>query len=143
MEATAQSLNVKLQPFRLQESSELVSAFERMEQTHIEAIETGDDPLSTLNAGAIAALAARGRLLSAGSEDLPRAGGTLSYGVDVVATYRHAALFVDKILKGSNPADLPIEQAAKFQFILNLKAAKALGLEIPPTLLARADEVIE
>ena len=143
MEATAQSLNVKLQPFRLQESSELVSAFERMEQTHIEAIETGDDPLSTLNAGAIAALAARGRLLSAGSEDLPRAGGTLSYGVDVVATYRHAALFVDKILKGANPADLPIEQAAKFQFILNLKAAKALGLEIPPTLLARADEVIE
>jgi putative ABC transport system substrate-binding protein len=143
MEATARSLNVKLQPFRLRERSELVSAFEKMEQIHVEAIETGDDPLSTLNAGAIAALAARGRFLSAGSEDLPRAGGTLSYGVDYVATYRHAALFVDKILKGANPADLPIEQAAKFQFILNLKAAKALGLEIPPTLLARADEVIE
>jgi putative tryptophan/tyrosine transport system substrate-binding protein len=144
MEATARSLNVKLQPFRLRESRELVSVFERMEQTHVEAIETGDDPLlSSLNAGAIAALAARGRLLSAGSEDLARAGGTLSYGVDVVAAYRHAALFVDKILKGANPADLSIEQAAKFQFILNLSAAKALGLEIPPTLLARADEVIE
>src|SRR5262249_15293945 len=143
MEATARSLNVKLHPFRLRESSELVSAFERMEQTHVEAIETGDDPLSTLNAGAIAALAARGRLLSAGSENLPRAGGTLSYGVDVVATYRHTALFGKKFPKGPNPADLPIEQAAKFQFILNLKAAKALGLEIPPTLLARADEVIE
>jgi putative ABC transport system substrate-binding protein len=88
-------------------------------------------------------LAASGRLLSAGSEEIPRAGGTLSYGVDFVATFRHTAVFVDKILKGANPANLPIEQASKFQFILNLKAARALGLEVPTATLLRADEVIE
>jgi putative ABC transport system substrate-binding protein len=143
MEATARSLNINLLPFRLRGPSEFVSAFEKMEQARVEAVETGDDPLSTLNAGAIAALAARGRLLSAGSEEIPRAGGTLSYGVDVAATYRHSAVFVDKILKGANPANLPIEQASKFQFILNLKAARALGLEVPTATLLRADEVIE
>jgi putative tryptophan/tyrosine transport system substrate-binding protein len=143
MEATAQALNVKLQPFRLRESSELASAFEKMEQARVEAVETGDDPLSSLNSAAIAALAARGRLLSIGPEDIPRAGGTISYGVDFVAAYRHAAVFVDRILKGANPADLPIERVAKFQIILNLKTAKALGVEVPTATLLRADEVIE
>src|SRR5262249_29994326 len=143
MEATARSLNIKLLPFRLRGPSELVSAFEKMEQARVEAVATGDDPLSTVSAGAIAPLRARGRLLSAGSEDTPGAGGTLSYGVDIVATYRHTAVFVDKILKGANPANLPIEQASKFQFILNLKVAKALGLEVPTATLLRADEVIE
>jgi putative ABC transport system substrate-binding protein len=143
METTARSLDVKLLPFRLREPSEFVSAFERMEQARVEAVETGDDPLTNLNPGAIVALAARGRLLSIGSEDIPRAGGTMGYGVDFVVTYRHAAVFVDRILKGANPADLPIERASKFQFILNLKAAKALGLDVPTATLLRADEVIE
>ena len=143
METTAQSLNVKLLPFRLQTSSELVSAFESMEQASVEAVETGDDPLSFGNVGAIVALAARGRLLTIGPEDVARAGGTMGYGVDFVATFRHAASFVDRILKGANPTDLPIERASKFQFILNLKAAKALGLDVPTATLLRADEVIE
>ena len=143
MEKAAQALNIKLQPFRLREPSELVSAFERMEQTHAEAVETGDDPLSLGNVGAIVALAARGRLLSIGPEDVPRAGGIIGYGVDFVAFFRHAAFFVDRILKGTNPADLPIERASKFQFILNRKAAKALGFEVPQSILLRADEVIE
>ena len=143
MEKAAQALNIKLQPFRLREPSELVSAFERMEQTHAEAVETGDDPLSFGNVGAIVALAARGRLLSIGPEDVPRAGGIIGYGVDFVAFFRHAAFFVDRILKGANPADLPIERATKFQFILNRKAAKALGFEVPQSILLRADEVIE
>jgi putative ABC transport system substrate-binding protein len=143
METTAQSLNVKLLPFRLRTSSELVSAFESMEQASVEAVETGDDPLSFGNVGAIVALAARGRLLTIGPEDVARAGGTMGYGVDFVATFRHAASFVDRILKGANPADLPIERASKFQFILNLKAAKALGLDVPTATLLRADEVIE
>ena len=143
METTAQALNIKLQPFRLREPSEFVSAFERMEQAHVEAVETGDDPLSVGNVGAIVVLAARGRLLSIGPEEVARAGGIMGYGVDVVAIYRHTALFVDKILKGANPADLPIERASKFQFVLNLKAAKALGLEVPTAILLRADEVIE
>jgi putative ABC transport system substrate-binding protein len=143
METTARSLDIKLQPFQLRGPSELVGAFERMEQAHAEAVETGDDPLSLGNVGAIAALAARGRLLSIGPEEVARAGGTMGYGADIVAMYRHAAFFVDRILKGASPADLPIERASKFQFVLNLKAAKALGLDVPTATLLRADEVIE
>jgi len=143
MAATAQSLDLKLQPFRLRTASELVSAFESMEQARVQAVETGDDPLTVGNAGAIVALAARARLITIGPEEIAHAGGVIGYGADLVATWRRTAVFVDKILKGANPADLPIERAAKFQFVLNLKAAKALGLTVPKPLLTSADELIE
>jgi putative ABC transport system substrate-binding protein len=143
IESTAQSLSIRVQPFQLREPSEFVGAFESMEQAHMEAVETGDDLLFLSNIEAIVGLAARARLTSIGPADVAHAGGVIGYGADLVAVFRHTAFFVDKILKGATPADIPIERVSKFQFVLNLKTAKALGLEVPTATLLRADEVIE
>jgi putative ABC transport system substrate-binding protein len=102
------------------------------------------ETVTQANAALITQLAAKQRLPAIyAAREFVETGGLMSYGVSYSDLYRRAAIYVDKIFKGAKPADLPIEQPTKFEFIINLKAAKMLRLEIPPMLLARADEVIE
>jgi putative ABC transport system substrate-binding protein len=97
-----------------------------------------------LHGARIAELALRYRLAGMfGTNEGVEAGGLMRYSADLNDMCRRTAIYIDKILKGVRPADLPVEQASKYQLVINLKTAKAIGLEIPPTLLARADEVIE
>jgi putative tryptophan/tyrosine transport system substrate-binding protein len=101
-------------------------------------------PLSVSQRAPLAELALKHRLPGMfGTKENVEAGGLMSYGADLNDLHRRAAAYVDKILKGVKPADLPVEQASKYQLVINLQTAKALGLDLPPTLLARADEVIE
>jgi ABC-type uncharacterized transport system substrate-binding protein len=110
----------------------------------VEALYAVGDPLVVANRIGIVTLGLGAQLpMIFNSRDFVEAGGLMSYGPNFPDLFRRAAEFVDKILRGAKPADLPVEQPAKFELIINLKTAKALGLEIPPTLLARADEVIE
>jgi putative ABC transport system substrate-binding protein len=115
------------------------------------AAQEGDDalfvvpsPVTTMEGARLAELALMHRLPTMfGAKENVQAGGLMSYGPDRNDLVRRAALYIDKILKGAKAADLPVEQASKYQLVINLKTAKALGLDVPPTLLARADEVIE
>jgi ABC-type uncharacterized transport system substrate-binding protein len=142
MEETARVSNVKLQAVNVRRIDELEAAIE-FARARIEALTVVDDGLFIANAQRIAELAARSRLPSIGFREYCEAGGMVAYGVDFPHIWRRAAAFGDKILKGTKPADLPIEQATRFEFIINLKTAKALGFEVPPALSARANQVIE
>jgi len=100
-------------------------------------------PMLNLNSKRITEIAGQKRIPLAGNPDVAEAGGLIGYGVNVPDMFRRAAYFVDKILRGAKPGDLPVERATKFDLVINLKTAKALGLTIPPSLLGRADEVIQ
>src|SRR5262249_32262284 len=101
------------------------------------------DSVFALHCGRLQGLAAKGRLPAMyGAREYTEAGGLMSYGPDVHNNFRRAATYVDKILKGANPADLPVEQPTKFELVINSRTAKALGLSIPPSVLLRADQVI-
>ena len=142
--AAAEALNIELFVI-LVNGEEFESAFATCDEQRIGGLVTSDDVqfITNSGSGAIAALAAARRLPLLGPLELAQNGALLGYGVDFAAIWRRAAIFVDKILKGANPGDLPIEQATRFKTIVNLKTAKALGVDIPPTVLAAADEVIE
>jgi len=143
MGATAKALLVELQPIEVRGPREFESAFSAWADKQIGGLVTLDHAYFLANIDAVAALAAKDRLPSIGPLELPAAGGLMAYGVNFSDFFRRAAYFVDKILKGAKPGDIPVEQATKFKLVLNLKTAKALGLDLPATVLARADEVIE
>ncbi|HEY7363624.1 MAG TPA: ABC transporter substrate-binding protein [Methylomirabilota bacterium] len=143
MEATARSLNVELHSVELRRQSEMDDAFAAMAKSRVDGVLVSTDSLFNVNLRAIAGLAVKRRLPAAGSKDFAEAGGVIGYGVAFSDNYRRAASFVDKILRGAKPADLPVEQPTKFEMVINLKTAKALGVIVPPSLLLRADHVIE
>ena len=142
MEERAKAMDVSLQQVAVRRLEELDSAFQQA-KGQIEALTIIEDGLLLANAARIADLAIRNRLPSIGFREYCEAGGLAAYGVHFPQIWRRGAAFVDKILKGTKPADLPIEQASRFEFVINLKTAKALGLDVPATVLTRADEVIE
>jgi putative ABC transport system substrate-binding protein len=140
----ARALGLHLHVVEVRRADELDSAFAAMTQAGADALIVLSDPLLLDNMrGRVADLAAKSRLPAMYDWRMyVDAGGLMSYGPSLADTYRRAAVYVDKILKGAQPADLPVEQPTKFELVINLKTAKALGLTIPPTLLFQADEVI-
>jgi putative ABC transport system substrate-binding protein len=114
-----------------------------MSKRRVEAIVIPDDPVMVANAAVLARIAAKHRTPTIGFTELADAGGLMMYGVNFPALFRHAAVFIDKILKGAKPGELPIEQPTKFEMVINMKTAKALGIKMPNSILVRADRVIE
>lgn len=120
------------------------SAFEVARGLHPDALITVEDPLTATHRTTIADFTARQQLPSLhGIREFVAAGGLISYGASLADLFRRAAYYVDKILRGAKHADLPVQQPTKFEMVINLKTAKALGLELPASVLARADELIE
>ena len=144
LEGTAQSLRLQLHPVRVSRSEELESAFSAITREHAGALFVFGDAMFFAERKRILAFSAQRRLATMYTwRTAVEAGGLLSYQEDWSDMGRRSAVYVDKILKGAKPADLPIEQPTKFELVINLKTAKALGLTIPPSLLQRADQVIE
>jgi putative ABC transport system substrate-binding protein len=143
-EAAARALGVRLQILGVRNSAEIDSAFAAMTKERAGAFLYLPDAIFDNQQRQILELAAKRRLPAVvGNRQYAEAGGLVAYGADFLDLERRAATYVDKILKGARPADLPIEQPTKFELVINLKTAKALGLTIPPSLLLRADQVIE
>jgi len=140
----ARQLRVELQLFMVQGPDELAGAFAAMQRTGASAVVIlADAMFYTWRRQIIALAAERGLPAMSEAREYVEDGGLISYGPDIPEMTRRSAALVDKVLKGAKPAELPIEQPAKFELVINLKTAKTLGLSVPPSLLARADEVIE
>jgi putative ABC transport system substrate-binding protein len=143
-EGVARALGIQLQLAQARDPSEFEAAFATMSSKRAEALMVLADVTFITHRKRIVELAALSRLPAVyGERDFVDAGGLMFYGASLTDTYRRAAVYVDKILKGAKPADLPVEQPTKFELVINLKTAKALGLTIPQPLLLRADEVIQ
>ena len=140
----AAALRLSLQSEEAKDAKDFEPAFDAMVREHADALIVLSDALMTVHRATLAELAAKHRICALYGHDMyTAAGGLMSYGPSAPDVVRGAAAYVDKILKGAMPADLPVQQPVKFNLIINLKTAKTLGLEIPPAVLARADKVIE
>ncbi len=143
VQAAARALGLAVIPAQIRRTEDIAPAFEAVKGS-AEALYVVLDPLVNTNRVRINTLALAARLPTMhGFGEFVEGGGLISYAPNFASLYRRIAEFVDKILRGAKPTDLPVEQPTKFDLVINLITAKALGLEIPPTLLARADEVIE
>lgn len=143
-EAAARSLNVRLHPLKVQRSDDLGTAFVAAQKDRAEALIVLSSPFFFAHRTRLVELAARHRLptMYHQREFVDGSGGLMSYGPNLRDLFRRAATYVDRILRGTEPADLPVEQPTKFELVINLRTAKNLGLTLPPSVLARADEVI-
>jgi putative ABC transport system substrate-binding protein len=144
VQATAKALGRTILPLVIAVAVEIAPALERAQHAGAQALIFVSSPIFTANAALIAELVQKTRLPAMfESRVMVRRGGLLSFGPDLNASFRRLASFADRILKGAKPAELPVEQPTKFEFAINLKTAKSLGIEIPAALQVRADEVIE
>ncbi len=144
LQETARSLGVTLQVQDIRTPDDLAIAFEAGMKERVEGVLTTGESIFVVNRARLVELAARYRLPGVyHHRAIVEAGGLMAYQGDVAAQHRRAATYVDRLLKGARPADLPIEQPARFDLTINLRTAKALDLTVPPSLLVRADEVIE
>jgi putative tryptophan/tyrosine transport system substrate-binding protein len=144
VEAAGRAMGLQIQIFNASTSREIDGAFAAFGRERPDAVFVGQDAFFNGRRLQLANWATRQALpMTSGSRDICEVGGLMSYGTNIVDTYRQMAVYVGRILKGAKPADLPVEQSAKFELVINAQTARMFGLEIPPTLLARADEVIE
>jgi putative ABC transport system substrate-binding protein len=140
----ASALSLDVQPLEVRSLGEIEQAFDHMVDSRTEGVITTPNGLFYLARVLIGQLAVKRRLLlMVQNRETLQDGALMAYGPDIQAMFRRAAVYVDKILKGEKTADLPVEVPTKFQFLINLKTAKALGLTMPPALIARADELVE
>jgi putative ABC transport system substrate-binding protein len=143
-QAAGRTLGIEIQSLEVRAPDDFDGAFEAARREHPDALITVEDPLTFSHRLRVADFTAEQRLPSLhGLREFTAAGGLMSYGANLVDLFRRAAGYVDKILRGAKPADLPVQQPSKFELMINVRTAKALGLQIPDKLLALADEVIE
>jgi putative ABC transport system substrate-binding protein len=144
VQAAAEILHVSVDVVGVRSPDELERGFSEMGNAHVDAVLLMPDGMFTNDRKHIAELALAHKLPAIGSSaELTEAGALMSYGANLVDMFHHSAVYIDKVLKGTDPADIPVEQPVLFDFVVNLRTAKALGLSIPPTVLARADKVID
>jgi putative ABC transport system substrate-binding protein len=144
VESAARKLGLTFQSVEVRGRNEFEGAFAAMVRERANGVVVAQDPVIFGSRSQVVLLAARNRLPAVyGQREFAEAGGLMSYGSNIADQFRRVAIYVDKILKGAKPGDLAVEQATKFELVINQKTAKALGLTIPPSLLLRADHIIE